>query len=110
MVDALVRDLEKASAVTIDHADLVIVAARASEDNPPAVNAGREGEWGMCGRREGRVGRREGGFDGQPDGCGEFGWWGCGDEKEKHDKKPQEDDPKGETFFLFLREDFFAVF
>ena len=72
MVDALVRDLEQTATISVDHADLVVIATRAGENDPPAMNAGGIGERGMRGRREGRVSRGESGFDRQPDRRGEF--------------------------------------
>ncbi len=39
MIDILVGDLEQPAAITVDHADLVEVAARAGEDDPSAMHA-----------------------------------------------------------------------
>ncbi len=41
MVDTFMRSLEEAATITVNHADLVIVTARAGENEPPAMNAGR---------------------------------------------------------------------
>jgi len=110
MVDVFMRDLEEAATIAVDHADLIVVAARAGEDDAPTVNAGGIGERGICGRREGCVCWWEGGFDGQPDRGRNCVLRGFRNEKKGHGEKPQEEYPKGESFFLFLREDFFAVF
>ncbi len=110
VVNTFMRSLEEAATITVNHADLVIVSARAGEDEPPAVNAGRVGERGMRGWWERRVGRWESGFDGQPDGYRKFGRRCFWNEKKWHGEKPQEDDPEREAFFLFRREDCLAMF
>ena len=64
MIDSVVSDLEKTAAIAVDHANLIIVAARAGENDPAAMNAGGIGERSKSWRREGRVSWRESGFDG----------------------------------------------
>ena len=63
VIDVVVRDLEETAAIFVDHADLVVIAARASEDDASAVNAGWVRERGMRRERAGCVGGQECGIN-----------------------------------------------